>query len=105
MKRYEILIYILYILTIVDLGLTNYELSMGYIVEANPIMAFYANQGYFIFSAVKLFFNTVCCYMLYFGIFQLEDRKRKVLIFLISLLTLAHIFLVLYHFYGIFFLT
>ena len=105
MKRYQVMIYVLYILSIMDLGLTNYELSMGYIVEANPIMAFYADQGYLVFSAVKLFFNTVCCYMLYFGVEQLEDKKRKRLILLVFLLTIAHVLLVFYHFYGIFFLT
>ena len=105
MKRYQIMIYVLYILSIMDLGLTNYGLSMGYIVEANPIMAFYADQGYLVFSVVKLLFNTVCCYMLYYGIDQLEAKKRKTFVFLVFLLTIAHILLMFYHFYGILFLT
>lgn len=105
MKKYQIMVYVLYILSIMDLGLTNYELSMGYIVEANPVMAYYADQGYLIFSAVKLFFNTVCCYMLYYGIEQLGDKKRKIFISLVFFLTVAHILLIFYHLYGIFLLT
>ena len=99
------LVYALFLLTVCDLGLTNYSLSMGYAVEANPVMGFYASKGPVTFAVAKLFFNSICCFMLYFGAGKLEGQKAKILIITIFALTLAHVFLVFYHFYGILFLT
>lgn len=100
MKKIVTLLYILTILTVIDLIATLFWIHGGWATEANPIMGFFLKHSSISFTLVKLSLSFSGIYILY----SLRRRFKTMILKALLGLNLIYIGVCGYHVTGMLFL-
>ena len=82
-----------------DLLFSLYEFREGLAVEANPVLAFYYENSEFAFIMIKAGLTLAACFLLWYVSGKRDINK------IIYFLCFSYLLLIIYHSYGILFLT
>ena len=93
------LILCLGLFSLADLLFSVQEFRMGVAEEVNPILGFYYDNSEATFVFVKLFLTFCACFLLWHAS---KDRQTNAIVYTLSF---CYILLIIYHSYGLLFLT